>query len=81
MKALMDTSVKKTVDFTVTIPQIDLKRFKGLIKAMGWSCKKKEPEYYESEQFYRDVDKAEADIAAGKSVSVSNADELDKLLA
>lgn len=72
---------QKTVDFTVTIPKVDLKRFKGLIKAMGWSCEKNETEYYESDQFYQDIDKAEADIAAGKGTVITNVAELDNLLA
>ena len=32
------------MDFTISIPKVDLKRFKGLAKAMGWVFEKKEPE-------------------------------------
>lgn len=37
-----------STNFTVTVPNIDLKRFKGILKAMGWAFEKKEelPEGY-----------------------------------
>lgn len=37
-----------TTDFTITVPNIDLKRLKGIAKAMGWMLEKKEelPEGY-----------------------------------
>lgn len=33
----------QTESFTIEIPKIDLKRFKGLVKAMGWTFRKTEP--------------------------------------
>lgn len=37
--------------FTVSIPKVDLKRFKGLIKAMGWTFEQEmdETEYIMSQ--------------------------------
>lgn len=37
-----------STNFTVTVPNIDLKRFKGILKAMGWAFEKEEelPEGY-----------------------------------
>lgn len=37
-----------STNFTVTVPNIDLKRFKGILKAMGWTFEKEEelPEGY-----------------------------------
>ena len=37
--------------------------------------------YYESREFYRDLDAAEQDIAAGKGVRVSSKQDLDALFA
>ena len=40
----MATSVidQQTMPFTINIPKVDLKRFKGLAKAMGWTFEKVE---------------------------------------
>ena len=38
------TANPEMMDFTIRIPKVDLKRFKGLAKAMGWVFEKKEPE-------------------------------------
>lgn len=32
----MNTTTNPSIPFTINIPKIDLKRFKGLAKAMGW---------------------------------------------
>ena len=37
------TAQPEMLDFTISIPKVDLKRFKGLAKAMGWDFAKKEP--------------------------------------
>lgn len=65
--------------FTINIPKVDIKRFKGLAKAMGWTFKEAEPDYYESAQFYKDIDKAEEAIAKGEGKTVSSIDELNAL--
>lgn len=64
--------------YVINIPKMDLKRLKGIAKAMGWILKKND--YYESEQFYNDIDSAEYDIANGKGTTVTNIDELNALL-
>lgn len=33
----MKTITEQTTPFTIKIPTVDLKRFKGLAKAMGWT--------------------------------------------
>lgn len=71
----------QTQTFTVNVPKLDIKRFKGLAKAMGWTFEKTEPDYYESNAFYHDIDKAEQEIAAGKGVKVSTIEDLETLLA
>ena len=38
------TANPEMMDFTISIPKVDLKRFKGLAKAMGWVFEKKEPD-------------------------------------
>lgn len=58
---------------------MDVKRFKGLAKAMGWTFEKVEDNYYESEQFYKDIDEAERAIANGEGKTVSNIDELNAM--
>ncbi|MDO4461374.1 MAG: hypothetical protein Q4C30_02570 [Bacteroidia bacterium] len=64
--------------YTINIPKVDFKRLKGIAKAMGWSIEKQD--YYESDEFYRDIDKAEKDIADGKGKLVSSIEELNELL-
>lgn len=74
----MATAVQKMTDFTIRIPQMDIKRFKGLAKAMGWAYEKNK-NYYESDQFYQDIDQAEAAIEKGEGQKVCNLEELDAL--
>ena len=72
-------TIQQTLPFTINIPKVDLKRFKGLAKAMGWTYEKVELDYYESDRFYKDLDEAEQEIASGKGKVISNMDELNAL--
>ena len=48
------------------------------------STKRRQPlhaDYYQSEQFYRDIETAEQDIANGKGLRVGSKQELDALFA
>ena len=65
--------------FTINIPKVDIKRFKGLAKVMGWTFEEVETDYYESAQFYKDIDKAEEAIAKGEGKTINNLDELNAL--
>lgn len=71
------TTPQAMESFTINIPKVDIKRFKGLVKAMGWTFRK--VEYYESPEFYADIEKAEQDIANGEGKQVNNIDELNAL--
>lgn len=72
-------TIQQETIFTINIPKMDVKRFKGLAKAMGWTFEKVEDNYYESEQFYKDIDEAERAIANGEGKTVSNIDELNAM--
>ena len=72
----------------ITLPVADASFLRRLSGNMGWqitahratthrrACAK---DYYQSEQFYRDLEAAEQDIADGKGLSVSSKQELDAL--
>ncbi len=74
----------------ITLPVADASFLRRLSGNMGWqivpkrattrrrSCSK---DYYESEQFYHDLETAEQDIANGKGLRVSSKQELDALFA
>ena len=78
-----------TKTMQVTVPTTDAPFLRHLSGKMGWALRsvrtatvqrrKPEDTYYESPQFYDDIDAAERDIAAGKGVSVQGADELNAL--
>lgn len=64
------TANPEMMDFTISIPKVDLKRFKGLAKAMGWVFEKKEEidetEYVMSNPKIMDsIREGEKAIAAG----------------
>ena len=77
----METMIidQQVTPFTINIPKVDIKRFKGLAKAMGWTFEEVGTDYYESTQFYKDIDKAEEAIANGEGKTVSSIDELNAL--
>ena len=64
------TAQPETMDFTISIPKVDLKRFKGLAKAMGWVFEKTEvideTEYVKSNAKIMDaIREGEEAIASG----------------
>ena len=74
----------------VTLPASDAGFLRRLSGNMGWQIATKRPNrrcearpvsYYQSEQFYRDLESAEQDIANGKGLRVSSKQELDALFA
>ena len=83
MAALMRT-------IQVTLPASDAVFLRRLSGNMGWQITTKRSnvrrstrsvDYYQSEQFYRDLESAEQDIANGKGLRVSSKQELDALFA
>ncbi len=70
----------------VTLPASDAVFLRRLSGNMGWQIATKRHrstpvDYYQSEQFYHDLDAAESDIANGKGLEVSSKQELDALFA
>ena len=74
----------------VTLPLADASFLRRLSGNMGWQVTSKREttrrrtlakDYYQSEQFYRDLKTAEQDIANGKGLQVSSKQELDALFA
>lgn len=73
------TTIQKETIFTINIPKMDIKRFKGLAKAMGWTFEKVKDNYYESDQFCKDIDEAEQAIANGEGKTVSTIEDLNAM--
>ena len=74
----------------VTLPASDAVFLRRLSGNMGWQIAPKRmttrrrpipSDYYQSEQFYHDLEAAEQDIANGKGLRVSSKQELDALFA
>ena len=63
---------------TITFPKVDMKRLIGIVKAMGWSIET--DDYYESPQFYADLEQAKKDIAEGKGIRISSVEQRSELL-
>ena len=72
----------------VTLPASDAVFLRRLSGNMGWQIATKRTatrhqtipvDYYQSEQFYHDLEAAEQDIANGKGLQVSSKQELDAL--
>ena len=65
----------------VTLPLADATFLRRLSVKMGWQIKtQKAPRsYYESIAFYRDLEAAERDIAAGKGLRVDSKEALDAM--
>lgn len=55
----------------------DLKRLLSRVEGIGKISVKKN--YYESAEFYKDLDSAEQDIAKGKGIVIDSKDALDAL--
>ena len=69
------TIEQQTRPFTINIPKVDLKRFKGLAKAMGWSYEEcievDETEYIMSnEKIMNGIREGEQAIAEGNLTTV-----------
>ena len=58
----------------------DIRRLLKRIQGVS-SVRVRRNNYYESREFYQDLDAAEQDIANGKGVRVSSKEELDALFA
>ena len=65
----------------VTLPVADAAFLRRLSGNMGWQVHthRTQPDYYESLEFYRDLDKAENDIKQGKGVRVDSKEALDAM--
>ena len=73
----------------VTLPLADASFLRRLSSNMGWqiatqrstirSRRPVQTDYYESPQFYKDIDEAEQDIAQGKGLRVNSKEALDAL--
>ena len=74
----MATTIQPKMEtMAISLPKVDLKKIKAIAKAMGWTIEKMD--YYNSPQFYEEIDKAEEAIKNGEGVRVTNAQELDAL--
>ena len=65
----------------VTLPIADASFLRKLSGNMGWQVRtqRKQHDYYESPEFYRDLNKAENDIIQGKGVRVDSREALDAM--
>ena len=65
----------------VTLPAADASFLRRLSGNMGWTVRTKRirRDYYESPAFYRDLQMAEQDIAAGKGLRVDSKEALDAM--
>ena len=75
-------SIQQTTPFTINIPKVDLKRFKGLAKAMGWPFEENivvdETEYIMTNtKIMESIREGERAIAEGK-VKVTKLEDLWK---
>ena len=71
------TIQQQTMPFTINIPKVDIKRFKGLAKAMGWTYEKVETKHedYEnhpSEELLQSV----LDAREGRVLHADSVDDL-----
>lgn len=77
----MTTTIPTTSQMVIDIHDAsiirDLKHLLARIQGVG--TVKVTNNYYESQEFYADLDAAEKDIRAGKGVRINNAQELDAL--
>ena len=74
--------IQQTLPFTINIPKVDLKRFKGLAKAMGWTFEEcieiDETEYIKSNpKIMEGIREGERAIAEG-NVKTTNLEDLWK---
>ena len=64
-------TIKQTLPFTINIPKVDLKRFKGLAKAMGWTFEEY-PEVDETEYIMSNAKIMEGIREGEKAISEGN---------
>lgn len=72
------TNIRKMETMTIKVPKEDLERLKGIAEVMGWELE--QPDYFESAQFYKDIEESEIAIANGEGVRISSMEELEELL-
>ena len=74
----MDTATRT---LQITLPLADAAFLRRLSGNMGWQVKTKRASknYYESQEFYRDLESAEQDIKAGKGLRVDSKEALDAM--
>ena len=67
----------------VTLPVADAAFLRRQSRNMGWHITtiRMPRSYYESPAFYRDLERAEQDIAAGKGLRIDTKDALDAMFA
>lgn len=63
----MDAYTADITSYTIDVPTLDIKRFRAIVKAMGWSVRKKNA-----------VERSLDEIKQGKVFTYSNLDELKK---
>ena len=70
-----------TRTLSVTLPASDATFLRRLSGNMGWQVRtlRTKSDYYESLDFYRDLDKAENDIKQGRGVRVDSKEALDAM--
>lgn len=71
------TTAQMVIDIQDNSVIKDLKRILARINGIGKITVRKN--YYESAEFYQDIDAAEADIANGKGVRVNSKESLEAL--
>ncbi len=76
------TAQNPTLDFTISIPKVDLKRFKGLVRAMGWSFEKVEKANNNepSPELLDAIEKSRNEIKEGNCIVCNTPEELDAYL-
>lgn len=77
MTTAIPTTSQMVIDIHDTSIVRDLKHL--LTRIQGVGTIKVTKNYYESQEFYADLDAAEKDIRAGKGVRITNKQELDAL--
>ena len=77
----MEATLKQNT-FSVQVPRVDLKRFRGIVKAMGWGIVS-EPAVANSRQeitpaMRRQINKARKEYAEGKTITCRTPQEMQQ---
>ena len=67
--------IQQTLPFTINIPKVDLKRFKGLAKAMGWTFE----EAHDAE-YYARLDRSIEQANNGEVISMKDDESVEQFL-